>query len=882
MRTRSLMIGALILIATALWTPWVHAEEEEEPRTLYMRIKKQVELEMHAEEAELAVQRLAVGLYHDSELETIADGGDLGDYNVPLRIPDEAWADMSIRSEFRKMCGSDPALKNYYAVCLQAQDQIRRIIERNAWIRRLGRGLQLIASGYESGIDGYPGRPIDVIPRFSSITHLWRASNDPFVHPLVEVLTKAEPYPDGVEDQIEEKANEVIGILEGYIRTWEEKKDTTEKDAAIWRYRHGVHYVIKQEGPCEDAPEFPEDPAKIWLERRWCELEDKLKEIRDLLGSRPDEGNEEHIIFPSIIRKPENIFIWMRKDDVGLQWYIPIEPLQAALYHPDYGDCLAGDSPANCYDVYFEFLVRGGEYPKKIPPEEGTPEEDDLGALVPEPKEKEGICSHPFSKRGYLCRQVEYEACDITNKQREKLKEFEEGNQTEEQEENNKGIILTQCQPERFKDDVARKLSGPDICGIGGWRDEVKENLVEDTPDQQLDMVVNKCAACAIDVVCNSQEPCFRDEDQFAATRIIKRNGVVEICMPSGLNDPTGYYYLLAHEMVHAMQVCNGSDLEAIERLGGGYPPEIGIPACCSFEREAYFAQCKLYAIDGVLDKVGITIDQCASALANGSCKHWDDDPDDDDYVCTNDNIDPKTIGDAIAATRAEMLADGTLEVPSTCEAAMQHPRIKAIYNSIPLACEPGCESLYDNTIGNNLCYTGQCIEQMHERGKPIPGRISYNLLDQDNFKDGSIRSDPKIGQFEAPPAITSPKFPLYQPEFLVQELDHALCQINGLPARTPPVICAYDELKRLGLSPEEYTQSANDLVLQPKQYEATGLGIQYSAAGIGSRLTSDMFTQYLKAASRQYTDLLNMTYHIFKQTEEVSFPSRMCERYNS
>ena len=131
----------------------------------------------------------------------------------------------------------------------------------------------------------------------------------------------------------------------------------------------------------------------------------------------------------------------MRYDDVGLQLYIPLEPMQAALYHPDYGDCLDSDlSAKDCFDTFSDFIMRGGTYPNK----QGEDQKDDqpsLGidgsgqssssssanstniesqndhAVVPEPKEGEGICSHPLGKRVYRGRRIEYEAGDLNIKQ---------------------------------------------------------------------------------------------------------------------------------------------------------------------------------------------------------------------------------------------------------------------------------------------------------------------------------------------------------------------------------------------------------------------------------------------------------------------------------
>ena len=887
------MIKLLLLIG--LMIPSVFAEEED---TLYFRVKNIVELESRTEEATLPVQRFSLGVFHDFKLDT----RDTTDLTVPFEIRSEEYVDDSIQTNYPKMCG-DLDLKNAYMTCLLAQNRLRTAVERNTWLRQLGRNMQAIVSGYEMGIDGYPAKPIDVITRFSSITHLWRAANDPFVEPFLEVLTRARPWPDGKEDDIKDKAKEIVDMLKGMIRTWEaeaddatEKKDKDALISAIHRYRHGVRYVIEREGSCGDPPALLPIPENLWLDKRVCALEEILKELSDIIQTVPaDVGNDEHILYPSFIDKENNIYIWIRYDDVGLQWYIPLEPVQAALYPPEFGNCLeSGATPTLCIKRYTNFMIRGGKYPNKQGEDErndqpalgtlgsggggnGGDEDEDLNdhAVVPEPKEGDGICSHPFSKRGYLCRRIEYEACDLTKEQEDELKAAGTG-----------GIVLTRCQPERFKDDVARKVSSSNICGIGGWKETVQENLVEDTPEEQPDMRPNKCAACAVDVVC--KEECIEGNNTIATTALFPENGVTKICIPSNPPIKSQIYYLLAHELIHAQQNCNDSTIQKLERIGLLDENTKDPGACCAAEREAYLVQCKLYAIDGILDKAGVTIDQCASAYANFSCKaHEDEDEDgdeeddevlEDDYVCTNDGIDPQLVAKAIVTALKEITP--TLNLPTSCAKALKHPRIKAIYNSFPLSCKPGCQTKYQNTIGNNFCYTGQCLEETREWARDIPGRMSLTTVDQGFPWDSCERPDPNLGDFEAPPALTAPRFPIYRPARMLQELDIALCQINLLPARTPPIICGFEAVKRIGLPPLTLIQSVDDLALQPEQYDRTGLSIQYAASAIGSRVATDMFTQYLRTGSRQFTDLLNMMYHILDGVANLEFPSMMCPRY--
>lgn len=881
---------------------------------IYDTIKQMVEYETAATETEIAIQRFALGVYYDFVVLTNKQNGNEVE-SVPFEMEKEEYVDYSIQTQIERMCGTQANGLNDYFACTKAQAILRNLVDQSTWLRALGRDLQAIASGYEAGIDGYPGKPIDIMAKFAGINHIWKAANDPFVTPILEKLTRARPWPHDESDNIEAKADEIVNEIKNLEIEWQEKKDRTELSAAMWRYRHGVEYVKDHEGEdCEQAnydldgyldclqeggsqescsaiwEGSKSDPSMVLLQLRWCPIEQKMEELIDLIQKDDvDVSPDEQVVYPSYINQEENIVIWMRSDDVGLQWYLPMEPVQATLFHPDYGDCIESGDIRGCAEQYKEFIIRGGKYPSKLGDEERSQQPSLMGggdvhtipedaeeadirknnAVVLEPELGDGICSHPFSKRGYLCRTIESTACDVTAEQEDQLKQAGTG-----------GIVLTRCEPERFKAEVAMRTSGSDVCDIGGWREELENPeaqsiLPEDTPEKQPDMLPPPCARCVVDIECKDE--CVPGDSSVARSDPEARNGVYDICVP---NNPPNHmvYYLMMHEMTHAMQNCGQSNLESMERTGISVEKEQGVKNCCSLEREAYFVQCKLLALDGVLEHAGITIDQCASTFANFSCSDYDDNPDDDNYVCTTDNVNPNELFTKMNESLGE-LAD-TLDLPETCTEALNHPRVKAVRNSLPASCEPGCMQAYANTIGNNLCYAGQCIEETHERSRDIAGRIGLTTVSESFPWDSCELDDPQIGAFEAPPAITGPKFPTYRPQQIVRLLDMELCQINGLPASTPPVLCAFDPVKRLGLPPISLIESVSDLQLQPDQYDATGLGIQYSASAIASRITSDMFRLYMQPASQHFADLVNTMYDMFDQISELKFPKTMCPRF--
>ncbi len=864
------MIRILFLIGSLL-LPVAYAQEE----TLYLKIKHAVELESQTKETELPLQRFALGVYYDHPVLTSTEEGT----TVEFEMEKEEYIDSALLALPWQICADQKDRKNDFATCFQVQNVLQQIVKRTLWHRKLGRDLQSIASGYENGIDGYPGKSVNIIGKIASIAHLWSAANDPYVTPIVQSLTRARPWPEGKQDAIELTAEEIIDMLFAMKRTWNKKEDTTEMTAALWRYRHGVSTVIAREGDCEEAEQR--------RSKRSCALEEKMDVLLNLLRTDIGEtGDIGEVLFPSYFDTKRNIYVWMRSDDVGLQSFIPLDPVQDALTPPEFDDCVeAGTAIRTCYDTYKDMIVRGGMYPSKVgaglrseQPHlgvsvagEGSPgaSEEDFeenmrrNSVIEEPGETEGICSHPFGKRGYLCRSVVRESCDLTDPERQQLAEA-----------GTNGIVLTRCQPERFKDDIDRTTSGPDICGRGGWRETVQENLVEDTPERQPDMLPNACAACAIDVVCSDQ--C--DPDRPSSYR--RKNGVIEICLPN-ISDAAGKtYYTLVRELVRAQQACNESAYDTQKRTGAIDPEKKDPAACCAAERPASFAQCTLMAGDGILEQAGISIDQCAGAFANIGCAAHDDNPNDDDYVCTNDGVDPESIADAIDDA---LVAPGrTLNLPLTCSESIKNPRIQAMYNSLPLVCRPGCPSQYQNTVGNNLCFTGQCLEESFEWSRIIPGRMGVTTIDEDFPWDACVLTDPNLGRFEVPPALTGPKLPLYRPALLMQELDKALCQLNGLPSLSPPILCAFDPAIRIGLPPLSLIESALDIASQGKKLDETGFSIESAASAIGSRVATDMLTQYLRPAAGNFADLLGSLQRILSRVGELQFPTTMCPRYTA
>ncbi len=821
----------LILIGMLIITP-VYAQDMQ-GKSLYEFVREQVRRDAHVKPVELPVERFAAGVYYDNPPEFV-------EFDV-----EEKHVDISIAQDLQRLCDGKELDSEE---CRIIQINLESVAENVSWLRDLGRDLQSIASGYENPISDYPGRKISILSRLPSISRIWKSSNEAFANPTIEISAAGLPYPDSNRDQIETKFDELIGKLDELRHDGSQlgKEDDTEMVAAVWRYKDGVKYIERLEGNCSSSEPSPSD--LMLLKKRWCDIENRLKEIHQLIIG-PYSGTlsqAKFTIFPSHKDENNNLIFWVRTDDIGMEWYFPIEPVLPRLYTDAYRQCMDHmNSPGDCANE--NNIVRGGKYPE----------------VVPEPKEGDGICSHPFSNGGYLCRPLEDADCaaDPIN-----------GRPPE-------GILLTGCKPEQFRDIIGKSPSGPDMCEIGGWRTNelAVKNNVRDTPEEQsgptgVDPKIEptECSSCAVDFMCD--DACGPGSTRNGGYTYPRNNeGVILICLPKD-EGPRGMPYLMIHELVHAQQLCN-LDIQSTRAAINSRE------SCCAIEREAYFAQCRAYAQDGVLERAGVTIDECASAGANGSCSAW---APAGEPACSTNELDRDTFKNVLLIGE-KMIEDGELgaNFPKTCEDAVNNidPRAKAQLASLPLACNPGCIAEYENTIGNNLCFTGQCLEQSLEEHRLIPGRMPLTSKDEAFPWDACPVSDPQFGKFFTPPALSSPHFPAYNPARLYEELDRALCQINGLPASSPPVLCAFDPRRRINLPVATYIGMGQSLLEQTDEAQIPAAGLRNAASGIGTRKANEFFFSYLTRASKSLAEILGVGSTILKDIGETKFPAVMCPR---
>jgi len=271
-----------------------------------------------------------------------------------------------------------------------------------------------------------------------------------------------------------------------------------------------------------------------------------------------------------------------------------------------------------------------------------------------------------------------------------------------------------------------------------------------------------------------------------------------------------------------------------------------------------------------VLDTTNFTIEECAMMLANSSCSSWD-------YACTGEPDDP----DAYDQRFQELVDAIRDDNPPSCTEAVQDidPRALSIKESLKMSCRPECEIEYDNTIGNNLCYIGQCIEESLEEHRLVPGRIPFVTQDEAFPWDSCIQDNPKNDAVMAVPPLTPTFLPSYRGQELVQSLDLLLCQINGLPRLSPPVLCGFQPSRRLSLPLTSFYRMGVSFTEQESENTKRTSELQQSTGNIGARIGTEFYRRYMHKAIREFAALVRAANLSVRTIGETTFPQVTCPR---
>ncbi len=716
--------------------------------------------------------------------------------------------------------------------CAELGNRIRSIVAQEQRVRALGRSLQLVATSYELPISHTPGQGVRLVQDIRGIVNIWGTEATGTGSAALSgsgARTRTKAVDAAVMRPLLETLGNALRNLNPEQRT-----------AAVWRYQYGVRLVRNDRLP--DFPKPFEDTVsgpgteRQYLFNRWAAVENALaavwNAVKNNAASPPLQPNETILyVFPDTLLKetlPDNILVWVRTDgpgvpqrfgDSGLQWILPLEPVLPSLLN-------TGGDP-----------IRGGTYPP--PPMDGTL-----------PADGRGLCSDPESARGYLCRAftpASGEACPADPANPLDLAK----------------INLVTCKDETQKHTT---LAGPDVCrGIA---------YTESTFDPARN--------CYVETVC--KDTCG-PENALATASYKNNEGKIEVCMNNDMKGVNGSYALY-HELVHAYQFCHMP--ARITPLYDDMSYDEAAAACCRIEGEAYRAQCDIIEQDGGFDGksfagIPINAETCAEVSTNEGCKN----------IKSNGRNLPgcfmsQTYPDGFWTAAFEAMKNNPKDLPTTCpdmiDPEKMDPRVAELIDAIekrPTVCQPGQTDIYANRIGNNMCYIGQCVEETLEIYRTTGGQTPATVGDEIAPFHDTITGAP-LGNAVINPPLTPPILPLYRPQLVVQQLESAICQLQGLPPLTPSILCIYNPSRNI-LSPVlDYIGQAQSF-LQGSQSEADSTSRTLSLAlGLGSRLGTTMYATELHLVSRSLADVLNTAVSLFKELGAIEFPTEMCPTDNT
>jgi hypothetical protein len=204
---------------------------------------------------------------------------------------------------------------------------------------------------------------------------------------------------------------------------------------------------------------------------------------------------------------------------------------------------------------------------------------------------------------------------------------------------------------------------------------------------------------------------------------------------------------------------------------------------------------------------------------------------------------------------------------------------------SLPSVCTPQCRSEYENTIGNNLCFIGQCIEQSVEEERIVPGRMTQNIGDESFPWDSCIADEPlanakpTVASQLVLPSLAFPTIPEYRPWDIVQLTDRALCQMLGLPPRMPPTLCQSEVSRILGRPLSDPLDMLIALAKSVEDQLDPAQDIQRMTPSIGSRYATTFYRMQVAPMSRAYGEILGAAATLLEDIGSTAFPQVMCSR---
>lgn len=708
------------------------------------------------------------------------------------------------------------------AECDRALRNIQLLSEEEQNLRVFGRQLLRMSAAQELPLTEFPGRPFHLATDLSGIINIWRAGTGSVQNTVTgAMLLRTRPLTDDEVDRIREAWEDVAGAARGRAGSGQNEEYT---NGLIWYFQYGARLRAGARSP-EYPPPINDGRSGPGTERQYLfhrDYDTTAGVFLTALWNRLPKGPG---AFDPPLSKNEVAYVLFPDELTNMlpENIVVWARIDGGTYEPGVGESYPLGDVGYAWKYPVEPLLPSllsTEYEPGV----GDGTKPILGGRYPpEPanprsSNDDGSPAGPDAKEPIDGRGL----CSMAVAQRGYLCRpltvtSEERCPPTDGQSGENVITLVSC---RLEGPPKLTVAGADVCQDIEWRNDIQ----------------------------SASEQCT---------------------VPAGMNSE--------YELVKIQQRC----IMKVDNPYAGKSEKEQDALCCRLEGEAHLVACKPLAVDGVLrtgednvplviDGIPVTTKVCMEIHRLKSCRETLG----RDVRCpvTSELL---TADDAIKITDPDNPENGANRPIDPDRPLRVAARIRAITRHFPV-CTPGTESTYKNTIGNNACYIGQCVEETLELHRLTAGRSPAVVGDGAFPHDDPSTGDALAKMLRSVPT-SSPPLPSYRPQMVMRTLEDALCQLQGLPAATPPHLCAFAPSRRLELPFSDGATTARSIIYNAdEQRDATALTEQIASA-LGSRIGTDMQGQYLRIGTKTLSEVVALANTLLQEANTVTFPTDMC-----
>ena len=206
--------------------------------------------------------------------------------------------------------------------------------------------------------------------------------------------------------------------------------------------------------------------------------------------------------------------------------------------------------------------------------------------------------------------------------------------------------------------------------------------------------------------------------------------------------------------------------------------------------------------------------------------------------------------------------------------------RVKALLKALERSsdvCAANVKTVFRNSVGNELCYIGQCLEGSLEIHRLVAGRSPFGVMDESFPWESQIGEQRAKGMLTTSPPESHGPLPAYHPRYLLKELDTSLCLRAGLPPRTPPVLCSYTVGRRFTQEPGLRMDTGRSIMEQRHEQQEAILETEVLLPSIAFRMGSYAYASYIKENIRSLTEVIKRAADMLTTISKITLPGTMC-----